>query len=234
MASKQITNRPGFHSPLYSEATIHNGTVYCSGKVGLDMATAQLVGDDVGEQTVAALKLIEAVLHAAGSDLSNMLKCNIFFADMSDYAAMNAAYTATVPDPKPARVCVGNAKLGKGAKVDIDCVASLDELSYDMRNGAKGGLYGFARDDYGVVKIGYRGTKVDAAARVIGDFVQEFLPELLGCETRTRLCWYTDSCDNHFVVDAVPGVEGLMVATGGSGGQRAWFQVLAEPRGAFG
>lgn len=55
------------------------------------------------------------------------------------------------------------------------------------------------------------------AARVIRDFVQEFLPELIPCKTESRLCWYTDSFDNHFVIDFVPRVQGLMVATGGSG-----------------
>ena len=116
---------------------------------------------------------------------------------------------------------------------------------YDIRHGKNGGLYGFARDPHGAVKIGYRGvkftnpqTQADGAARsvpitrwtqqstrqlpltaanVIKDFVQDFLPELIPCKTKTRLCWYTDSFDNHFVIDFVPGVDGLMVATGGSG-----------------
>ncbi|KAF9879324.1 phospholipase c [Colletotrichum karsti] len=117
--------------------------------------------------------------------------------------------------------------------------------SYNIRRGAEGGLYGFARDSAGVVKIGYRGTKftnpqtqADGAARsvpitrwtqetirkipakasrVIRSFVQSHFPELLECDMTTRLCWYTDSFDNHFVIDFVPGVDGLMVATGGSG-----------------
>ncbi|GJN81673.1 hypothetical protein PLIIFM63780_005208 [Purpureocillium lilacinum] len=117
--------------------------------------------------------------------------------------------------------------------------------SHDIRRGKYGGLYGFARDPSGVVKIGYRGTKFTnpqtqadgatrsvpatrwtreairqiplTAARVINAFVQEQLPELLECEMTTRLCWYTDSYDNHFVIDFVPDTSGLMVATGGSG-----------------
>ncbi|KAJ5179207.1 hypothetical protein N7492_002417 [Penicillium capsulatum] len=117
--------------------------------------------------------------------------------------------------------------------------------SYDIRHGKNGGLYGFARDPKGAIKIGYRGTKFTnpqtqadgatrsvpktrwtqeatrqiplTAARVIKDFVQEFLPELVQCEMKSRLCWYTDSYDNHFVIDFVPGKKGLMVATGGSG-----------------
>lgn len=114
-----------------------------------------------------------------------------------------------------------------------------------MRHGKYGGLYGFARDPNGVVKIGYRGTKFTnpqtqpdgvirsvpktrwtqepirqiplVGARVIKAFVKEFIPELARCEMSTRLCWYTDSYDNQFVIDFVPKFKGLMVATGGSG-----------------
>jgi sarcosine oxidase/L-pipecolate oxidase len=117
--------------------------------------------------------------------------------------------------------------------------------TYKVRDGASGGLYGFARDPTGIVKIGYRGTKYTnpqtqpdgkvrsvpitrytseslkelpgTAVDVVGKFVDEFLPELRRCEMMSRLCWYTDSYDNHFVIDFVPGTEGLMVATGGSG-----------------
>ncbi|KAL4898972.1 hypothetical protein BDW74DRAFT_171818 [Aspergillus multicolor] len=117
--------------------------------------------------------------------------------------------------------------------------------TYDIRDGKVGGLYGFARDPNGIVKIGYRGMKFTnprkqedgvarsvpitrwteqstrqlplTAAQVIRGFVQDHLPDLLSCEVTSRLCWYTDSFDNHFVIDFVPCVEGLMVATGGSG-----------------
>jgi sarcosine oxidase/L-pipecolate oxidase len=108
-----------------------------------------------------------------------------------------------------------------------------------------GGLYGFARDAQGRVKIGYRGTKYtnpqtqpdgavrsvpitrwthestrqlpQQAANVIRSFIQEYIPELAACTMKSRLCWYTDSFDNHFVVDFIPDTEGLLVASGGSG-----------------
>uniref|UniRef100_A0A8H7KAP1 Uncharacterized protein n=1 Tax=Bionectria ochroleuca TaxID=29856 RepID=A0A8H7KAP1_BIOOC len=144
MTTKQPVNRTNFSSPLYSEATIHHDVIYCSGKIGLDPVTGQLVGDDVAEQTKAALKLLESVLHTAGSSLASILKCNIFLADVSDFAAMNAACKnsnleaaehyltmpdiAIVPDPKPARVCVSNVVLGRGAKVEIDCIAALEQI----------------------------------------------------------------------------------------------------------
>ncbi|EXJ84095.1 hypothetical protein A1O3_04762 [Capronia epimyces CBS 606.96] len=123
---------------------------------------------------------------------------------------------------------------------------------YKMRDGAEGGLYGFAATDDGYMKIGYRGTKytnpqVQADGRersipvtrytehqqikdsvpaqalsVIKKFIAEFLPDLPahGVDIdMTRLCWYTDSWDNHFVIDHVPGPghRGVFVATAGSG-----------------
>ena len=53
MSSRTVLNRSGYKSPILSEATVHNGVVYCSGKVGLDPVKGTLVSDDVGEQTVS-------------------------------------------------------------------------------------------------------------------------------------------------------------------------------------
>ncbi|EKG17320.1 FAD dependent oxidoreductase [Macrophomina phaseolina MS6] len=129
-----------------------------------------------------------------------------------------------------------------------------------MRDGAEGGLYGFARDERGYLKIGYRGTKYTNpttqrdgrersapitrwsegekltqiprhAMKVIRGFVDDFLPELAdeGIEVATtRMCWYTDSFDNHLVIDHVPGRKGLMVATGGSGHAFKYLPVIGN------
>ncbi|RFU28298.1 hypothetical protein B7463_g8031, partial [Scytalidium lignicola] len=132
--------------------------------------------------------------------------------------------------------------------------------AYNIMHGEEGGLYGFARDPYGAVKIGYRGTKYtnpqrqpdgairsvpitrwtensfrqlpQTAANVIRRFVEDFLPELIPCEVKTRLCWYTDSFDNHFVIDFVPDMEGVMVATGGSGHAFKFLPTLDLPLAA--
>lgn len=131
---------------------------------------------------------------------------------------------------------------------------------YKMRDGAEGGLYGFARDEDGWLKIGYRGTKYTnplqfpdgkvrsvpvtrwsegetlasiprKALEIIQGFIDQHLPELaeegLGIST-TRLCWYNDSFDNHLVVDWVPGVKNVFVATGGSGHAFKYLPVLGQ------
>lgn len=114
-----------------------------------------------------------------------------------------------------------------------------------MHDGEDGGLYAFPRDENGVVKVGYRGLKFTnpqiqddggvrsvpvtrwtsvstrqlpiAAAQRIKRVLKQFIPELLPYHTKTRLCWYTDTYDNHFVIDFVPNKPGLMAVTGGSG-----------------
>ncbi|VUC37191.1 unnamed protein product [Clonostachys rosea] len=121
MAEKQVVNRQDYKSPYLSEATIHNGLIFCSGKVGLDPQTGVLVSDDVGEQTKAALALLRNVLLAAGSDITKMLKVSIYLTNRADFDAMNSVSDiATVPDPKPARVCVTVSELGRGAKVGLN------------------------------------------------------------------------------------------------------------------
>ncbi|EXL52407.1 hypothetical protein FOCG_08199 [Fusarium oxysporum f. sp. radicis-lycopersici 26381] len=127
MANILAINRPGFSSPILSEALIHNGLVYTSGKIGVDAKTSVLVSDDVAEQTKAVLGLLESVLHEAGSGLDKILKFNIYLTNINDFAAMNAVYIATIPNPKPARVCVTVSELGKGAKVEIDCIAIVEK-----------------------------------------------------------------------------------------------------------
>ncbi|KAL3291264.1 FAD dependent oxidoreductase [Colletotrichum asianum] len=125
--------------------------------------------------------------------------------------------------------------------------ARFPAWSYKIGDGAEGGLYGFPVDENGVLKIGYRGTKYTnprmqpdglersvpvtrwtedesicqiptQALEVIRRFINKFLPELSGIGIlTTRLCWYTDSFDNHFIIDRVSQRNGLMVATAGSG-----------------
>ncbi|KAF9887176.1 hypothetical protein FE257_010430 [Aspergillus nanangensis] len=74
MAMKQSINTVNVSSPLFSEATLHGGIVYCTGKVGRNLRTGELVSDDVAEQTTAAIRLLESVLHAAVSNISKILK----------------------------------------------------------------------------------------------------------------------------------------------------------------
>jgi 2-iminobutanoate/2-iminopropanoate deaminase len=113
---------PGAIGP-YSQAVAVDGWVYCSGQIPLDPATGDLIEGDIGAQTDLVLKNLAAVLKAAGSSLSNVVKTTVFLADMGDFVGMNEVYARHFGDHKPARAAVAVRTLPKNVIVEIDCVA---------------------------------------------------------------------------------------------------------------
>lgn len=88
--------------PQFSQAIKHHGIVYCSGNIGLDPRTGQLVSGTVADRTRQALRNLAAVLAAAGSGLDRVIKANVFLVNMDDFAALNEAWDDFFPDdPKP-------------------------------------------------------------------------------------------------------------------------------------
>lgn len=109
----------------YSQATSHNGILYCSGQIPLDPETMELVGNNAAEQAEQVMKNLSAVLKAAGSDFSKVLKCSIFLADMEDFSAVNEVYGARFENDPPARETVAVKTLPKNVLVEISCIAYL-------------------------------------------------------------------------------------------------------------
>ncbi|KAJ2968936.1 hypothetical protein NQ176_g8931 [Zarea fungicola] len=116
-------------SPHLSQAIICNGMVYCSGSLGVHPETRALAGDAY-EQTKQALKNLDAVLQAAGSSATKIVKATIFLSSMDHYAAVNKAYVEFFSsDPKPSRTCVAVLQLPlKGADVEIEAIASVPAI----------------------------------------------------------------------------------------------------------
>ncbi|KAH7333562.1 YjgF-like protein [Rhizoctonia solani] len=115
--------------PVFSQATVANGLVYCSGSIGCDHQL-NLVPGGVAPQTTRALENLSAVLTAAGSGLEHILKANVYLANMPrDFATMNEAYIKFFPGPPPARTCVGVSALPMGADVEIECTAVISGSS---------------------------------------------------------------------------------------------------------
>lgn len=110
----------------YSQAIRIGELVFCSGQVPIDPATGELVDGDIGAQTRRALDNLQAVLEAAGSSLTRAVKCQVYLADMNDFAAMNEVYATAFTEPPPARACVEVSRLPKDARVEIDVVATVD------------------------------------------------------------------------------------------------------------
>ena len=112
---------PGAIGP-YSQAIAAGGLLFCSGQLGLDPATGELV-DGVEAQAERSLRNLMAVLDAAGLGPADVAKTTVFLADMADFATVNAVYGRFFPDPPPARSTVQVAALPKAGRVEIEAVA---------------------------------------------------------------------------------------------------------------
>jgi 2-iminobutanoate/2-iminopropanoate deaminase len=109
----------------YSQGIRAGEFLFTAGQVGFDPATGELVDGGIAEQTGQVLQNIRAILQAAGTDLSSVVKTTVFLVDMADFAAMNEVYAAVFGDHRPARSTVAVAALPRGARVEIDAVAHL-------------------------------------------------------------------------------------------------------------
>jgi 2-iminobutanoate/2-iminopropanoate deaminase len=109
----------------YSQAIKADSFVFCSGQLGLDPATKKLAGDTIESQTEQVFKNITAVLSAAGSDLSHVVKTTVFLKTMDDFPKMNALYEKAFGSHKPARSTVQAAKLPLDGLVEIECIAEI-------------------------------------------------------------------------------------------------------------
>jgi len=107
----------------YSPAVEAGGFVFCSGQIPLD-AAGQLAGFTAPDQARQSLDNLRSLLAAAGLDTSAVVKTTIFLTDMADFAAVNDVYAGYFAEPYPARSTVQVAALPKGAKVEIEAVAT--------------------------------------------------------------------------------------------------------------
>lgn len=108
----------------YSQAIVAQGLVFCSGMPGIDPATGT-APEGIEAQTDQALTNLEAVLTAAGSSMAHLVKTTIFYADVADFAALNAVYARHMPTPPPARSAPANVVLPRGLLVSIEAIALL-------------------------------------------------------------------------------------------------------------
>lgn len=116
------TGAPAAIGP-YSQGIASGEFVFCSGQLGLDPATGDLVSGGVAAQAERALKNLAAVLDAAGLTFADVLKTTIFLADIGDFAAVNAIYATFVSDPAPARSTFAVGALPKGGLIEIEAIA---------------------------------------------------------------------------------------------------------------
>jgi len=118
------TKAPAAIGP-YSQGVVHGGVIYVSGQLPINPATGELCGGDISEQTTLVLENMRAIVEAAGSNMSNVLKTTILLTDLSHFAKVNEAYGVFFPSEPPARACYQVCALPKGADVEIEAICAL-------------------------------------------------------------------------------------------------------------
>ena len=115
--------------PVFSSAVKSGNLIFLSGAIGAlpGVNPPQLVEGGVVPETHQTIENIIAVLDAAGATLLDLIKCTVFLADISDYAAVNEVYVQYFPSDPPARSAVAGSGLALGARVEIECIAAVPE-----------------------------------------------------------------------------------------------------------
>ena len=109
----------------FSSAVRVDNLLFLSGQLGFDAETGALVEGGIGPETKKTLENISATLENFGSSMDNVVKCTVFLADISEWAAMNEVYVTFFPN-KPARSALGTSGLALNARTEIECIAVVD------------------------------------------------------------------------------------------------------------
>lgn len=109
----------------YSQAIKTGTTVYLSGQIPLVPETMQMIDGDMEAQITRVFDNLKAVAQAAGGDLGDIVKLNIYLTDLSHFPLVNEVMARYFSEPYPARAAVGVAQLPKDAGVEMDGVMEL-------------------------------------------------------------------------------------------------------------
>jgi len=143
----------------YSQAVRVGSMVFCAGQIPLDPKTAQIVSGDIGEQTRRVLDNITAVLKAEGLTFENIVKTTIFLTDLGDFQTVNEIYGSYFKQAPPARSTVQVSGLPKGARVEIEAIAMIDQnlgTVAMIRGDLRGALEAFRLSHLGYQALGMR------------------------------------------------------------------------------
>ncbi len=109
----------------YSQAVKAGSTVYLSGQIPLIPETMEMVEGDIKLQIHRVFQNLMAVANAAGGDLSDVVKLNVFLTDLSDFPQVNEVMAEYFQQPYPARAAIGVSALPKDAGVEMDAIMVL-------------------------------------------------------------------------------------------------------------
>jgi 2-iminobutanoate/2-iminopropanoate deaminase len=109
----------------FSEAVRVGHILYLSGQIGIDPATSKLAEGGIAGETRQTLENIKASLEKHGSSMAEVVKCTVYLADITEWAAMNEVYTTYFPTNPPARSALGTSGLALGSRTEIECMATV-------------------------------------------------------------------------------------------------------------
>lgn len=116
-------NAPNAIGP-YSQAVKVNGLLFTSGQIAINPETNSVEATTIEEQTEQVCKNLKAVVEAAGSDMTKVVKTVCFLVDINDFAKFNEVYGRYFVS-KPARSCVAVKDLPKGVLCEVELIAEL-------------------------------------------------------------------------------------------------------------
>ena len=108
----------------YSQAVFAGGVLYCSGQIGLDPVSGSLVVGGFEAEAKQVIANLSAVAEAAGMSLSDAVRLTVYLVDLEDFPRLNEIFQAVLEVPFPARATVEVSALPRGARVEIDMVAT--------------------------------------------------------------------------------------------------------------
>lgn len=127
--AKEIIRTDNAPAPLggapYNQAVRTGNLVFLAGQIPIDVATGALVEGGITEQTHACFDNVAAILEAAGSDLTKVVRAQVYMIDLAEFGDMNAVYAERMGEPFPARSTFQVAGLPAGARVEIEVVAEV-------------------------------------------------------------------------------------------------------------
>ncbi|MEM8970371.1 MAG: RidA family protein [Bacteroidota bacterium] len=123
--SKKIIQTSEAPAPIgpYNQAVLAGDTLYVSGQIAIDVASGELLTDNITQETHQVMKNLEAILRTAEMQFSHVVKCSIFIRDMGQFATVNEAYGQYFQADPPARETVEVSGLPKDVNVEISCIA---------------------------------------------------------------------------------------------------------------
>ena len=112
---------PAVQVPPISPVLVANGTIFLAGHLGRVPGTSDYTDGGIGEETRQTLENIGATLATVNASHADLVRCQVFLADIADFAEMNAAYRKFFPANPPARTTVAVAGLAANASIEIEC-----------------------------------------------------------------------------------------------------------------